>query len=143
MERSWDRPTVNDWAEVLSAMPLFSSLSKRNVRELAKHAKVVDYAPGAVVVEAGERGDSLYLLLEGRATVAGRSGSLGPGDFFGEMALIDGRPRSKTIEAKSQLRTMKLPRRAFIQALQQDPRIGLAIMEALAERVRRLERTHL
>jgi CRP/FNR family transcriptional regulator, cyclic AMP receptor protein len=142
-QRSWDRPTVRDWTDVLASMPLFSNLSKRHVRELAKHAKVVDYAPGAAIVEAGERGDALYLVVEGRATVAGKSGALRPGDFFGEMALVDGQPRSRTILAKSQLRAMKLPRRAFLQALEQDPKVGLAVMKALAERVRRLEGTAL
>jgi CRP-like cAMP-binding protein len=140
MRRSWDRPTERDWADVLGALPLFSQLSKRQLRALAKSAKVADHSSGEVIVQAGERGDSLFLMLEGRASVLGRSRTLGPGDFFGEMALVDGEPRSSTITAKGRVRTMKLPRRAFLKALDQDPKIGLAIMEALAERVRRLER---
>ena len=140
MRRSWERPTERDWADVIGALPLFSRLGKRQVRGLAKLATVVDYSPGEIIVQAGERGDSFYLVLEGRASVAGRSRTLGPGDFFGEMALIDGGPRSATVTAKTEVRTMKLPRRAFIKTLEQDSRIALAIMEVLAERVRRLER---
>jgi CRP/FNR family transcriptional regulator, cyclic AMP receptor protein len=141
MRRSWERPTQSDWAEVLGAIPLFSRLSKRQLRGIAKHANVVDYSPSEVIVQAGEKGDSFNLVLEGRARVLGRSRVLRSGDFFGEMALVDGGPRSATITATSAVRVMKLPRRAFVRALKQDPQIGLAIMETLAGRVRRLERT--
>jgi CRP/FNR family transcriptional regulator, cyclic AMP receptor protein len=140
MRRSWERPTQSDWTNVLGALPLFSRLSKRQLRALAKHAKVVDYSPGEVMVQAGEQGDSFYLMLEGRARVLGKSRVLRSGDFFGEMALVDGGPRSATISATSAVRVMTLPRRAFLRALKQDPQIGLTIMETLAGRVRRLER---
>jgi CRP/FNR family transcriptional regulator, cyclic AMP receptor protein len=83
----------------------------------------------------------MYLMLEGRARVVGKSRVLRPGDFFGEMALIDGGPRSATIIAASQVRVMMVQRRPFLKVLKQNPQIGLAIMETLAQRVRRLERT--
>jgi CRP/FNR family transcriptional regulator, cyclic AMP receptor protein len=140
MRRSWDRPTQRDWSEVIGALPLFSRVPKRQVRALAKLAWVVDHAPGEVIVQAGEQGNSMYLMLEGRARVVGKSRILRPGDFFGEMALIDGGLRSATIIAASQVRVMMLQRRAFLKVLKQNPQIGLAIMETLAERVRRLER---
>jgi CRP-like cAMP-binding protein len=140
MRRSWERPKERDWAEVLGALPLFARLSKRQLRGLAKHAKVADYSPGEPIVQRGARGDSFYLMLEGRASVLGKSArALGPGDFFGEIALLDGGPRSRTVKATTGVRTMRLPRRAFVKALEDDPRIGLAIMEELAGRLRRLE----
>jgi CRP/FNR family cyclic AMP-dependent transcriptional regulator len=140
MRRSWERPTQNDWAEVLGALPLFARLGRRQLRGIARLASVVDYWPGEVMVQAGERGDSFYLMLEGRARVLGKSRVLRSGDFFGEMALVDGGPRSATITATSAVRVMRLPRQAFLRALKQDPQIGLAILETLAGRVRRLER---
>ncbi|HEX7254730.1 MAG TPA: cyclic nucleotide-binding domain-containing protein [Gaiellaceae bacterium] len=140
MRRSWDRPSERDWAEVLGALPLFSGLRKRQLRGIARLASVVDYEAGEVIVQQGEAGDSFYLVLEGRARVLGRSRPLRPGDFFGEMALVDGGPRSATVTASAAVRVMKLPRRAFLRALKEDPQIGLAIMETLAGRVRRLER---
>jgi CRP-like cAMP-binding protein len=140
MRRSWERPTQKDWTNVLGALPLFSGLSRRQLRALAKLADVVDYSAREVMVQTGDRGDSFYLMLEGRARVLGKSRVLRPGDFFGEMALVDGGPRSATITATSAVRVMRLPRRAFLRALKQDPQIGLTIMEALAGRVRRLER---
>src|SRR5918995_1056626 len=67
MRRSWERPRERDWAEVLGALPLFARLGKRQLRRLAKFAKVADYSPGEVIVQKGERGDSFYLMLDGRA----------------------------------------------------------------------------
>ena len=141
LRRSWDRPTQRDWSEVLGALPLFSGVPKRHIRAIAKLAWPADRAPGEVIVQAGDRGNSMYLLLEGRARVLGKSRVLRPGDFFGEMALIDGGPRSATIIAASQVRLMMVQRRAFLKVLKQNPQIGLAIMETLAQRVRRLERS--
>lgn len=141
MRRSWDRPTQRDWTEVLGALPLFSGVPKRHVRAIAKLAWPVDHAPGEVIVQKGDQGNSLYLMLEGRARVVGKARILRPGDFFGEMALIDGGPRSATIIAASQVRVMMVQRRPFLKVLKQNPQIGLAIMETLAQRVRRLERT--
>jgi CRP/FNR family transcriptional regulator, cyclic AMP receptor protein len=140
MRRSWARPTQRDWAEILGALPLFSGLRKRQLRELARFAKVADHDTGEVIVQAGEQGDAFFVILEGRASVLGRSRTLRPGDFFGEIALLDGGPRSATITAAKPVRTMKLPRKSFLKALEQDPHIGLAIMESLAQRLRRLER---
>ena len=140
VRRPWDRPTERDWAELLSALPLFSHVGKRRLRGIAKLARVADYPPGETIVRAGDKGESFYVVLEGRASVAGRSRTLGPGAYFGEIALIDGGPRSATVTAKTRTRVMELPRRAFMKALEQDARIALEIMEALAERVRRLER---
>jgi CRP/FNR family transcriptional regulator, cyclic AMP receptor protein len=140
VRRSWDRPTQRDWSEVLGALPLFAGVPKRHVRAIAKLAWRADHAPGEVIVQAGDRGNSMYLILEGRARVIGKSRVLRPGDFFGEMALIDGGPRSATIIATSQVRVMMVQRRAFLKLLKQNPQVGLAIMETLAERVRRLER---
>ena len=141
VQRPWDRPTQRDWSEVLGALPLFTGVPKRHIRAIAKLAWPVDHAPGDVIVQAGDRGNSMYLLLEGRARVFGKSRLLQPGDFFGEMALIDGGPRSATIIAASQVRLMMLQRQAFLKVLKQNPQIGLAIMETLAQRVRGLERS--
>jgi CRP-like cAMP-binding protein len=70
----------------------------------------------------------MYVMLEGRARVLGKSRVLRPGNFFGEMALIEGGPRSATISAASQVRVMMLQRQAFLKVLKQNPQIGLAIM---------------
>jgi CRP-like cAMP-binding protein len=141
--QSWERPTTRDWETVLSALPLFSGLSARQRRQVAKLAQFVWFAPGDSIVEAGEPGDAFYLIVSGKAKLAGkpRARALGPGDFFGEMALLDGEPRSATITATTELQAMILPRRAFVKVLQQEPRLALTVMAELAARVRRLERS--
>jgi CRP-like cAMP-binding protein len=143
MRRSWERPTTRDWEDVLRALPFFSKLSKRRLRQVAKLVQSVEFAPGDLVVRVGEPGDAFYLIVSGKAKVTGkpRARTLGPGDFFGEMALIDGEPRSATIIATTELHAMKLARRPFMRMLEQEPRLALTLMAELAARIRRLERS--
>jgi CRP/FNR family cyclic AMP-dependent transcriptional regulator len=142
LDRAWHRPTAKDWAEVLAGLPLFSGLSKRQLRKIARLAEFKEFAEGDFVTQAGEPGDAFYVILSGRAKVVGkpRARALRRGDYFGEMALIDGEPRSATVTAASELQTMRLPRRPFLRLLEQEPRIAIPMMANLAARVRRLER---
>jgi CRP/FNR family transcriptional regulator, cyclic AMP receptor protein len=140
LDRSWNRPTAKDWADVLARLPLFARVPKRHLRKIADLARFAEYADGDVVIQAGEPGDAFYLILSGRAKVLGRSRSLRAGDYFGEMALLDGEPRSTTVMAASELQTMKLPRRPFLKVLEQEPRIAVAMLTELSGRVRRLEK---
>ena len=140
MRRSWERPRVSDWEQVVSRLPLFANLKKRQIRRIAALAKVVEFEPHEPIVREGAASDGFYLILAGRAKTLGKSGrSFGPGQFFGEMAIIDGQPRSATVVATNDVQAMKLPHREFRRILAQDPRISLAIMQALAERIRRIE----
>jgi CRP/FNR family cyclic AMP-dependent transcriptional regulator len=145
LNRPWDRdkPTAKDWAEVLAALPLFANVSKRHLRGIAKLAKFKEFDPGDVVIQAGEPPDAFYLILSGRAKVLGmpRTRVLRTGDYFGEMGLIDGEPRSATITAEGELQAMALPRRPFLRLLKREPGIALAMLAELAGRVRRLEKT--
>jgi CRP/FNR family cyclic AMP-dependent transcriptional regulator len=142
LDRAWHRPTAKDWAEVLAGLPLFSGVPKRQLRKIAGLAEFKEFAQGDFVTQAGEPGDAFYLILSGQAKVVGkpRARALRVGDYFGEMALIDGEPRSATVAAASELQTMKLPRRPFLRLLEQEPRLAIPMMAELASRVRRLER---
>jgi CRP/FNR family transcriptional regulator, cyclic AMP receptor protein len=139
-QRSWERPTTRDWMDVLRALPLFSNLSTRHLRQVAKLAEFVEFARGAFVVHVGEPSDAFYLIITGNAKVVGkpRARGLGPGDFFGEMGLFDGEARSATIVAETELHAMKLARRPFMKLLEQEPRVALALLAELARRIRRL-----
>jgi CRP/FNR family transcriptional regulator, cyclic AMP receptor protein len=142
LDRAWHRPTAKDWAEVLAALPLFSRVAKRQLRKIAGVAEFKEYGQGDFVTEVGEPGDAFYVILSGQAKVVGkpRARVLRRGDYFGEMALIDGEPRSATITAASELQTMRLPRRPFLRLLEQEPRVAIPMMANLAARVRRLEK---
>ena len=140
--RDWNRPSAKDWATVLAALPLFAQISKRQLRKIAELARVTDYDTDAVVMHEGDPGDSLHVVLSGRARVLGkpRARILKTGDYFGEMALIDGAPRSATIAADGELQTMRISRKQFMRLVEREPSIGVAMLEELAGRVRRLEK---
>jgi CRP/FNR family transcriptional regulator, cyclic AMP receptor protein len=142
LDRAWHRPTAKDWAEVLAGLPLFSRVAKRQLRKIAGLAEFKEFAEGDFVTQAGEPGDAFYVILSGQAKVVGkpRARVLRTGDYFGEMALIDGEPRSATVTAASELQTMRLPRRPFLRLLEQEPRIAIPMMANLAARVRGLEK---
>jgi CRP-like cAMP-binding protein len=142
VNRSWDNPTARDWADVLSRLPLFASVGKRHLRRIAGLAQIREFQRGDIVVQTGDAPDGFYLILAGRARVLGtpRVRTLGPGDYFGEMALLDGEPRSATVSANGELQTMRVPRAPFMKLLKQEPSIALAILGELAGRVRRAEK---
>jgi CRP/FNR family transcriptional regulator, cyclic AMP receptor protein len=132
-----------DWVAVLVNVPMFSDLGKRQLRRIAGLAQVVEFAPGEFVVQQGERGDAFYLILAGSARVLGKGGSrrvFRPGDFFGEMALLDGQPRSASVTAASELQAMRIPHRPFLKMLEGEPRIAVAMLRELAARIRTLQR---
>jgi CRP/FNR family transcriptional regulator, cyclic AMP receptor protein len=138
---SQTRPTASDWADVLAGLPLFARVGKRRLRKVASLAQIQEFSPGGVVVQIGEPSNAFYLILGGRAKVVGKSGrTLGIGDYFGEMGLIDGEPRSATIAADGELQVLKLPRRPFLKLLNQEPQIATAMMAELAARIRSLEK---
>lgn len=131
---------------LLQDVPLFSGLSKRDLRRIAALAKQVAFAPGRTIVERGVRGDCFYLIADGTAKVyrsvvpTGRAiARLGPGDFFGEMALLDGGPRTATVVAETRVTAIKIPRPSFRRLLLKEPTVGLRMLEEMAQRARRRE----
>lgn len=143
LNRDWDRPSTSDWAAVLARLPLFANVSKRHLRRVAALAEIREFEPGDTIVEKGDAPDGFYLILGGRAKVVARPQArpLKTGDYFGEMALLDGEPRSATVVAVGELQTMRLPRRPFMRLLQQEPSIAIAMLAELGSRVRRLEKS--
>jgi CRP-like cAMP-binding protein len=140
IQRDWQRPTVNDWVDVLARLPLFAGVPRRRLRKIAELAEFREYEPHSVIVQTGDAPDGFYVVLAGRAKRTGsKSGLLGPGDYFGEMALLDGGVRSATIVAVTELQTMRLPRVPFIALLEREPQIAIGMLGGLAGRVRGLE----
>ena len=131
-----------EWIPVLQSVPLFEGLSKRHLRHVADLARAVRFTSGTTVVRAGSAGDTFYVIIDGEARVqtpAGDDVRLGPLDFFGEMSLIDGGPRSATVVAASEMLTMRLARPAFLKTLRSEPEIALGIMKLLVKRIRAAE----
>jgi CRP-like cAMP-binding protein len=131
-------------ATLLRGVPLFEGLSTRHLRRVASVAEEVRYGPNRTIVRKDARGDSFFVIAEGSARVLRGTrtiGRLGPGAFFGEMALVDGEPRTASVISETPLRTIRLTRAAFNRVLDSEPSIARAIMVELARRIRRLEST--
>ncbi len=131
--------------KVLGRVPLFSGLSERDLKRIAALAEEVWIPQGRFVIEEGMPALAFYVILDGRARVVRGTSKrvlahLVPGDYFGEMSLIDGRTRSASVVAEQTLDVIRLKRTAFRKVLRREPEVALRIMEGLAARVRHLER---
>jgi CRP-like cAMP-binding protein len=129
---------------LLERVPLFAGLSRRHVRRLATLVEPVRYRDRRVIVEAGMPGSTFFVIAEGAAKVyrstvpTGRPiARLGPGAFFGEMALLDGGRRSATVVADGPVVALRLARPAFKRLVSREPAVALTIMAELASRLRR------
>jgi CRP/FNR family transcriptional regulator, cyclic AMP receptor protein len=137
----WDRANIEDWTQVLASFPLFSAVSKRHLRKLVRSAKLAEIGAGETVISKSERSDSLFVILGGAAKVMRRPAprELGIGDYFGEMALIEGAPRSATVVATEDLHVMRLPAKSVLRLVRQHPEITLAMLRNLSTQLRRVE----
>jgi len=135
----WDHPTA--WASALATFPLFLEVSKHQLRKLARHGTSAEFTPGETIVVAGDRSTCLYVILGGdvRAVTTRESRTLGRGDYFGEMALIDGGSRSATIVAMTYVYVIKLPAASVLRLTRRHPAITLRMLRDLTTRLRHLE----
>ena len=128
----------------LQRVPLFSGFGEDELRRVAELSRIVEAPAGTVVTQIGEPGDSFFVLIDGTVTVrtpVGAGSQLHPGDFFGEMSLLDGEPRSATITATTDLRLLVVDRSHFWRLLDETPDLISRILTILSRRVRRLEQT--
>jgi CRP/FNR family cyclic AMP-dependent transcriptional regulator len=131
------------WASVLAEIPLFAHVPARNIRRIAGVGTVVRFEAGSEIVRAGQASDSFYVVLDGKGSVI-RPRKLPPapirtGAYFGEMALIDGQPRSATVVASTEMTCLRLGRAAFAKILRSEPSVSAALLRVLAGRVRDLQ----
>lgn len=128
----------NSKIDLIKRVPLFSSASKAELTEIASIADEIDLPAGRTVIEEGDTGREFFVLIDGTAEVT-RGGkkvaSIGPGDFFGEIALIAKTPRNATITTTSPVRALVITDRAFKQLLDHSPTIAVGVLVALAERL--------
>jgi CRP-like cAMP-binding protein len=128
--------------DLLASVDLFRELSKRHRRDLAERGKIVTHRAGAAVTEEGGVAVGFHLLLDGTATVkvgGAAKRNLQKGDFFGEISLVDGQPRSATVEAGPGLRTFCLTTWEFRPLLEEQPHLALGLLTAMCGRLREAE----
>jgi CRP/FNR family transcriptional regulator, cyclic AMP receptor protein len=126
-------------ADALKDIPLFNSLSNKERLELARHVDEIPVRSDTLLTVQGGPGDAFYLIVEGRADVMRNDtkiATLGPGDTVGEMALLDGEPRSATVVMTSDGVVLTMPRREFTAVLRELPAIALKMLVALSLRLR-------
>jgi len=123
------------YSERVANVPLFSGLSKREVRSLAQRAREVSLPAGRVIVAEGGRGVEFFVLLSGEAEVTRRGrtvGKLGTGDSFGELALIAGTSRQATVTTTAPSELMVVMRPDFLALLDEFPLMTRKMLTALA-----------
>jgi CRP-like cAMP-binding protein len=124
--------------DILNKVPLFSGLSKRAMNEIAKITDEIDLPAGKELIREGDPGRQFFVLLEGEAEVRRRGrkvNTLGPGDFFGEIALVTERPTTAAVTLTEPTSALVISRPAFRRMLLAQPGVQLQVLETLAERV--------
>ncbi len=137
---------MDNAATALKSVPFFASLPADNVATLAERLIPRRFNAGQVIFHLGDPGGLLYIVIGGkvkisRATPDGQEALLailGPGDFFGELALLDDAPRSATAEALEQTETITLHRDEFLRFLESNPSFARHVLGTLARRIRHM-----
>jgi len=128
----------DSFVDTLSTVPLFSACSKKELAMVGKSAERVTIPAGKIVVNEGAAGTEFFVILEGQARVErhGRQVAiLGPGGFFGDLALLDRAPRNASVIADTELEVAKLGQRAF-DSLLEYPGFSKKLLAGLARRLR-------
>jgi CRP-like cAMP-binding protein len=132
------RLTRKTKVELLKRIPLFAECSKSELEAISRVADELTLPAGRVVMRQGARGRELVVLVDGEATVE-RDGAtvatIRGGDFLGELALITGKPRTATVTALTDLRTLVLDGISFDRLLRDVPSVSVKVLNAVAERL--------
>jgi CRP-like cAMP-binding protein len=128
--------------DLLEQVPLFAGISAAGIEELGAIADEVDVRAGTVLTHEGAREGFFFIVVEGSVRIerAGRVvNTIGPGEFLGEIALLDGGPRTATAITETPCRLLSLTYQMFHELLDASPDIRTAILEAVGRRLRELD----
>jgi CRP-like cAMP-binding protein len=128
--------------ELLKATPLLAELNRHELEEVGRLADEVDVPAGRVLMREGDSGQEFFVIIDGQVRIE-RGGNvlrtLGPGDFFGEIALVSEGPRTATATTETPAQLLVLAHREFHSLMGQFPTIQTSVLNCLATRLRRLE----
>lgn len=127
--------------DALKRVPLFAGMSDRALKRVADISKEVTHGDGKAVVEEDQSAIGFHMILSGQAEAMHGGtvvSTMDAGDYFGEMSLIDGKPRSASVMAKGELHTLAIPAWNFNRLLDQNPDMMRALLVTLSDRIRRL-----
>jgi CRP/FNR family transcriptional regulator/CRP/FNR family cyclic AMP-dependent transcriptional regulator len=134
--------------ESLKKVPILAALKLEHLDMLAKLSAIRTFKKGEIVIKQGDPGSGLFVILSGSVAVTSKNrpglpdinlNNLGKGDFFGEMSLIDGYPRSATCSAAAETQVVELNRWVFLDVLRREPSIAVAMLPVLCRRIRMVE----
>ena len=126
----------------LNDVKLFHGMPQGELKKIAKRMQEINHSAGTEVIVQGRNGAGFMVILSGEAEVAipgGRHRSLGPGDHFGEMALLDHQGRSASITAKTDLKVLAVPEWEFNTFLKDHPEVAIRMLQTLTRRLREVE----
>jgi CRP/FNR family transcriptional regulator, cyclic AMP receptor protein len=124
--------------DALKSSPLFEALSRRQLVEIARLTEDLEVPVGTVLCEEGSRGNEFFVITDGEADVTRggrRLATLGSGDFFGEIAMLEPVTRTATVTAATPLRFFMVNHRAFKSVMEADPGVELKVLRTLARRL--------
>jgi CRP-like cAMP-binding protein len=134
---------VDEKIRHLQKVDIFADCTRKQLKAVAAISRVVEAPAGTLLTRAGEPGEEFFFILDGAANVEvtrRKRVRLGPGEFFGEMSLLDGEPRSATVRAETDMRLLVIVRRNFQGLLTEVPELTRTILVVLSRRLRDLER---
>ena len=123
----------------LAEVPLFSACTRKDLQRIARASDEIDVKAGRVLVEQGRLGHEFFLILDGKATVRRNNrkvAELGPGQYFGELSLLDKGPRDATVVAETDMKLLVLGQREFLGVLDDVPGLSYKILRIMAHRLR-------
>jgi CRP-like cAMP-binding protein len=135
-------------ADSLRRVPILAALKEEHLEMLLKLVTTRTFNKGESIIKQGDPGAGLFVIIEGTVDVTMRTrpgqpetklSSLTKGEFFGEMSLIDGYPRSATVTAQTETQVIELDRWVFLDVLRREPNIAVAMLPILTRRIRALE----
>ena len=132
-------------AELLSEVKLFSRCTAHQRRTIARHFQIAELPAGVELIAEGEAGDAFFLIIEGKAVVSRDSVELnraGPGAYFGELAILDGEPRSATVVAETDVKVAVIGIRMFRTLLREFSDLAEQLLIALAGELREARTVH-
>ncbi len=129
----------------LRKVPLLKQLDDKNLREVYKISRVREFGPGETIFQKASQASAMFVVLEGRVKIFTRSRGkkrktfayLQPGDFFGEMALIEGKPRSAGAEAAAYSKLLVIENRDFQRLLKEDKNLAIFLLQTVSARLRK------
>lgn len=131
--------TADPKVDLLRSVPLFASCSRRELARIAALTDEIDLPAGRTFIREGTSAHEFFIIIDGEVTVEQHGQllrTMGPGDFLGEIALIDGKPRTATASAARPSRLLVVGHREFRSLMDSNSTIQLSVLQALAQRVR-------